>query len=136
MKSIIAIVGILLTLNAFAAIDCASFPKELEGKSMINLYEADPDYPVDVIFPVIDTNFRVSKTQVKQLWKSAHDFELEDKCFDNGIFSNTFKTLSGMIYTAIGTLDDDCDGGNTYGVITDKDNNLIGQIGDSEFYCK
>ena len=57
----------------------------------------------------------------------------EDFCADKDIQRMKFITVKGNVFYAVHTNEDYCDGGNSYGVLLDKDLNPVAWIHDGDF---
>jgi len=62
--------------------------------------------------------------------------EYYEDCKDALRYVEFAHPTTGTQFKAIYTIEDSCDGGNSYGYITKIDSkDIIAEIGDSEFYC-
>lgn len=58
----------------------------------------------------------------------------EFQCDDKDIARTEFITEQGNLYYAVHTAEDYCDGGNSYGVVVDKNQAPLAWIRDGDFY--
>ena len=56
-------------------------------------------------------------------------------CPNSSFTTASFVTKSGKLFHAVHTIDDSCDGGNSYGVIFNANLEPVGAIQDTDFAC-
>ncbi len=98
----------------------AACPKEIDGKSYSDIFTNSKK----VAFP-------------KKLFHDRKNQDLigflnEKDCHD--AVEKSTRKIAGKIYNAYFTVLDQCDGGNTYGLIL-QGSKVVATIGDSEIYC-
>lgn len=127
MKSLIAALAVLLAAQAHAA-PCA---KELFHQS-----GHDEGSLIETIEHLPDTGVKMSADRVK-LWNKtyAKDFDAISKECIESMNVALLRGPSGKLYVQMTTIEDQCDGGNTYGLITDINNEIVVDISDSYYSC-
>ena len=113
----------LLSLNSFACPEMNDI--DLSG------YEVEEKYEVLSSGPIV-----LEEYEFNQIPNFANDNFIYDECKES-LTSKVLKSkISGKIYTAIITNDDDCDGGNSYGALFYKPKKeVLADINDGGIYC-
>ncbi|MBL6990494.1 MAG: hypothetical protein ISR65_11980 [Bacteriovoracaceae bacterium] len=131
MKCFILLMAALLSFSTLATDLCNL---ELDGRSFSNV--EDPEEPQSsYYFKYVK---RVDNVTIsEQLFKSTpilSDFDYEEcKSSLTELYFSSPETM--VTYRALNTFEDSCDGGNSYGVIYDPNETIVGYIKDSDFYC-
>jgi len=59
-----------------------------------------------------------------------------EECSEALRFKTMRSLITGRIFTAVYTNEDECDGGNSYGALFNEDmSKIVGNIGDSDISC-
>ena len=119
MKFIICLI-IFTSMNAFS-FECA--------KELIN---EDVD-----VKDIENSGVKFNHKRV-EVWNKYYGLEgldrLDQHCID--IMSVVaYQGKSGKVYVEMHTNEDECDGGNIYGLILDINDEVVVEIGDSSLYC-
>lgn len=137
MKAIIFTASLIFSFSIYAA---CKLPKELDGYGMNNIYnssETDQENIVNFVFTLNDEMPLLSAdTYVFLLDWTGEDY---DTCRPGMIKGKSFSTSGGKTYYAFYTSNDDCDGGNALGAVTDTNHKLIASFNSEdnfEFYCE
>lgn len=135
MKKLIFLTLTCLSFNLFADADCTLFPAELKNKSLSNIFdpaETEAEIVSNFFIKPLNNKFKITKEihkQVVNVTEVNNDCEIED------MNSITIIMPSENIYHVIHSTQDHCDGGNSRGIILNSNLELVGQIGDSDFFC-
>ncbi|MEZ4741792.1 MAG: hypothetical protein R3B45_04990 [Bdellovibrionota bacterium] len=110
--------------------DCWLYP-ELSGASINMLGEDESD------FDKVNFTLDLSMKEIKGYWLKFHDDWPADRssCYAKIKKAGLRSKESGQIFEAFYTMDDECDGGNSFGIIVDSAGELIGSIDDSDIFC-
>lgn len=120
MKNLIAIFSFIIISNSFAG--CfQDFSGEEYG--IYNSEQHDIMYTDDVLLTEEDFN------------NSLGTLDFDYTSCREAIKETVLMSISGVEYTFLLTSDDQCDGGNTYGMIYDESGVLVGTVQDGDIYC-
>lgn len=122
MKNLILSLTLLFISSSAFAADCA--------KEVINESEYTRSEDVKMLG---NTGVKFSADRV-QAWNDYFEYKIEQECIEI-MDVDVYQGQSGKIYVELTTNDDPCDGGNTFGIILDLNNQIVGEIGDSDYYC-
>lgn len=117
---------LLLLVNTAYAVDCAN--------ELAKYWDYENDDVDQEQFVIRHTSFTA---ELVKRWNEVYDYgeSISQQCIDI-MTAVDFKTPEGKWYTEITTNSDECDGGNVYGLIFEANSDkIVGEIGDSEFYC-
>lgn len=123
MKKLIVLITVLFSVNNVLAATCAE-----EVLDHANYARAH-----DKIVMLNNSGAEMDAARV-QAWNEYFGYDIDQACVDI-MTVETYQGESGKVYVELTTNDDPCDGGNTYGIILDLNNQVVGEIGDSEYYC-
>jgi hypothetical protein len=119
MKSIIVLFSVLASLNTWACM-----PKELVDGAL---------YTIEEKFTVLpNAGLKLTSLVKKEVRKLDETIR---GCKNDQISIRSFLTPKGILYHAVYSNDDDCDGGNSYGAVLNANLRGVALIGDSDFYC-
>ncbi len=120
----------LLSLSTQAIANCSlELPTELDGKSLHNFRDGRS------VKKLGKTGILFNESRQAQWKKVLPGFELEDDCAQIMATVSFAGKKSGNLYHAFYTNEDHCDGGNSYGFITDANLEVVAEIQDSDVYC-
>jgi hypothetical protein len=123
MKKLIVLITVLFSINNVFASTCAT-----EIIDQANYTRAH-----DQIIMMDNSGAEFSEARVKA-WNKFFAYDLEQECIDM-MDVTTYQGASGKIYIELTTNADECDGGNVFGIILDLNDEVVGEIGDSDYYC-
>lgn len=125
-KSVVVLITMLL--SSVAAGQALACPE-------LNYVDLASDYDRDEYIEVHSEKLpKLSKEEFLK-YSAFQDFEYE-YCADALVLKQLEATQTGNIYTVVMTMEDHCDGGNSYGNILDESGEVIlGSIGDSFISC-
>lgn len=123
MKKLIILISTLISFNKAYASTCA-----VEVIDQDNYARAH-----EKVVLLENSGAEFSQSRVKA-WNEHFGYDLEQKCIDI-MDVTTYQGASGKIYVELTTNEDMCDGGNVFGIILDLNNQVVGEIGDSDYYC-
>lgn len=122
MKFMMVLVGVLTTSLVAAA---GYVALSIEGVSSLPEL-SESQFNIQVLNQPLATEYR---KQVEAILGGSLD-----DCEDKSIKQMKVTTLSGVIFYAIHTNEDHCDGGNSFGIIVNSQKQTIGHIYDGDFY--
>ncbi|MGI4991820.1 hypothetical protein ACRXCV_04285 [Halobacteriovorax sp. GFR7] len=122
MKSVVVLLSVILFSSAMAC-------PELNNVDLASSYDRDEYTEV-----YSERLPKLSKEEFAKYTELA-DFDY-DYCADALELRRLEATQTGTVYTIVVTVEDHCDGGNSYGNIFDESGSkLLGRIGDSYIAC-
>lgn len=116
---------IALTILASSATYACTIPSELYNGALYQIFEEE-NY-TDLQGGEIEFTPEV-RAEVQRI-------EDISECSDENLTVSSFSTISGKVFHAVYTIEDDCDGGNSYGAVLDENSKAVAHIGDGDFYC-
>lgn len=128
LKAKSVVVLMLMLISSVAAGQALACP-ELNNVDLASSYDRDEYIEVH--------SERLPKLSKKEFLKypAFSEFEYE-YCSDALVLKQLEATQTGNIYTVVISIEDHCDGGNSYGNILDESGEkVLGSIGDSFISC-
>ena len=122
MKFTMVLVGVLM-MSLVAAAGYVSL--SIEGVSSLPEL-SESQFTIQVLVQPLEVEFR-------QQIETVVGGSLEG-CEDKDIKQMMVTTSSGVIFYAIHTNEDHCDGGNSFGILVNSQKQTIGHIYDGDFY--
>ncbi len=132
MKLVNILALIIFSFQLQATELCSELMQELDIQypSLFELKEeASLDYQEEVDTP----SFEQSLLGSSQLIKLIGEF---DSQYCQNALTQDMMTFKGQSLNLIYTIEDSCDGGNSYGYITDSQGLVVATIQDSDIYCQ
>ncbi len=129
MKNLIVLITLLLSLDSFAT-NYADY-KECTGVLAQTLSELKGGEGVDVLY---QSRARMSEREFNSTPVFNDGFEYES-C-KKAVKEVSIMDMDGNEFKLRFTHEDECDGGNTYGVVYDMGTgDIVAHINDGELYC-
>ncbi|MCK5882726.1 MAG: hypothetical protein KAG61_03485 [Bacteriovoracaceae bacterium] len=129
MKNLIAFITVLVSLNAFAT-DYGQYG-ECSGVFTQALWEITDGEGVDVLY---ETTAQMTEKEFNSTPVFNDGFEYQS-CKDS-VREFAFMDMEGNEFKIMYTNEENCDGGNSYGVIVDMNSSkIIAHINDSDISC-
>lgn len=131
MKLLSAFTLIILTLNAYAESPCHRLEALApDGYLSLGIFsESDQfDYQEDVTKPTFSQSLMGSPEVVELIGP------FESKWCENAL-THDILTFEGHTLNLVYTIEDSCDGGNSYGYIVDENGKIFASIQDYDIYC-
>lgn len=123
MKHLIALATLTFTLNSFAS----SCMEDLGERESWQIFE-------DTSFiTLLDADASLSESEFNNTLGTL-DFTYE-YCKD-AVTEVVVQSSAGAKYRFLVTHEDNCDGGNTYGLVFNQSGTRIAEVRDGEIYCR
>lgn len=127
MKNIILLAALFFALDSFGATDYVECEGSLENMDMGKVYG---DEHVNVLY---DITANLNKRAFKSMPVLK---ELDYNSCQGAITEISYIDMDGNEFMILHSSQDECDGGNSYGVVYNKDSyGIVAHVKDGDFYC-
>ena len=123
---------IILSFQLQATELCNELMQELDMQYP-SLFELKEDASIDYQEEVATPSFEQSLLGSSQLIELIGEF---DSQYCQNALTQDIMTFKGQSLNLIYTIEDSCDGGNSYGYISDSQGLVVATIQDSDIYCQ
>jgi len=129
MKNLIALFTLTISINSFAT--CSAPEGDLGS-----VYDGYDNDQTEYLYNETSDNGKIPfPGKLFSQYPSLGEFDAKE-CADAVTESVIKNKKTGISYVAVYTIEDNCDGGNSYGLLFNEDKSkVVATINDGDFYC-